>query len=142
MISPQLTMALAQAKADDLRRAAAAHSRTQPRTHPPRRIAGDKGVTLRFGSRTDERALTRLAAVDSAEPPAQPVLLAEVDGQLVAALALSDGTVIADPFYPTAALIDLLRTRAAQLDDQSRVTRPRRLPWSRRVSQPRPATSS
>jgi hypothetical protein len=99
----------------------------------PTMVAGDRSVTLRFGSPADERALARLAAVDSAEPPGQPVLLAEVDGQLLAALALSDGTCIADPFYPTAALIDLLRTRATQLEDQSRVIRPRRSwPWSRR----------
>ena len=31
------------------------------------------------------------AALDGAEPPEQPVLLAEVDGRLLAALTLSDG---------------------------------------------------
>jgi hypothetical protein len=60
-------------------------------------------------------ALGRLAELDSATPPAQPVVLAEVDGQLRAALALTDGTLVADPFHPTADLIDLPRARARQL---------------------------
>lgn len=34
---------------------------------------------------------------------------------LRAALALKGGAVVADPFYPTADLIDLLRARARQL---------------------------
>jgi hypothetical protein len=78
-------------------------------------------VTLRFGSVDDEKSLTRLAALDSARPLEQPVLIAEVNGQLLAALALSDGTVIADPFHRTDYLIDLLRARAGQLDVDGRI---------------------
>jgi hypothetical protein len=63
---------------------------------------------------------------------AQPVLLAEVDGQLLAALALSDGSVVADPFHRTADLIELLRARAHQLDGNRRARRSFRLrTWSR-----------
>ena len=134
MISPQLHIALAQAKVDDFRRAAVARSLTQPRVQPKpaRPVAAEKDVTLRFGSPADENPLARLAALDSSKPPAQPVLLAEVDGQLLAALALSDGTVVADPFHLTADLIDLLRARARQLDGTSRVRRSGRLrSWSR-----------
>ena len=72
-------------------------------------------------------ALARLAQLDSSTPPAHPVLLAEVDGQLRAALALTDGTVVADPFHPTADVIDLLRARARHLDATPPITRPRRL---------------
>ena len=50
-------------------------------------------------------------ARDSAVPPEQPVLLAEVDGHVLAALVLSDGTVVADSFHPTPDLIDLLSAR-------------------------------
>ena len=133
MFSPYLTMALARAKTADLRRAADGRRRTQHRARPGRSDASDRSVTLRFGSPADNGALARLAAVDSAEPPAQPVLLAEVDGQVVAALALSDGTSIANPFSPTADLIDLLRTRATQLDHESRLIGSGRLrPWSQR----------
>jgi hypothetical protein len=133
MISPQVTMALAQAKADDLRRAGDAHRRTQPRAQPRWPVAANRSVTLRFGSPCDDRALARLAALDSAERLALPVLLAEVDGRVVAALALSDGICIADPFYPTADLLDLLRARAAQLEHAPRTMRSGRLrSWSRR----------
>jgi hypothetical protein len=132
MISPHLHTALAQAKLDDLCRAAGARSLTQHRAQPGRPVAAEKSVTLRFGSPADGGSLARLAALDSSKPLAQPVLLAEVDGQLLAALALSDGTVVADPFHRTADLIDLLRARARQLDGNSRMRRSGRLrSWSR-----------
>jgi hypothetical protein len=123
MIPPYLNIALAQARTDDLRRAAIARSRTQTRAQAGRSVAGEKSVTLRFGSRADEGPVARLAALDSSKPPAHPVLLAEVEGQLLAALALSDGTVVADPFHPTLDLIDLLRARARQLDGDGRMKR-------------------
>ena len=133
MFSPYLTMALALAKANDPRRVADARRRMQHRGQPGRSDASDRSVTLRFGSPADNGALARLAAVDSAKPLALPVLLAEVNGRVVAALALSDGTSIANPFSPTADLIDLLRTRATQLDHESRLIGSGRLrPWSRR----------
>jgi hypothetical protein len=96
MITPYLKIALAQERTDDLSRAAIARGRMQPRAHGGR--ASEKGVTLRFGARADVGSLARLAALDSSKPPAQPVLLAEADGQLRAALALSDGTVVPTRF--------------------------------------------
>ena len=127
MISPELQMTLAKTKADDLRRAADAHRRTHRRARPTRPVAAERSVTLRFASPADQDPLARLAELDSATPPAQPVLLAEVDGQLRAALALTDGTVVADPFHPTADLVDLLRERARQLHATLRIRRSRRL---------------
>jgi hypothetical protein len=130
MISPPLHTALVWAKVDDLRRAAAARNLTQAQPGPP--VAAEKSVTLRFGVPADDNRLARLAAVDSSNPPAQPILLAEVDGQLLAALALSDGAIVADPFHPTADLIDLLRARAHQLEGVSPMRRSGRLrSWSR-----------
>ena len=120
MISSQLTMALAQARVAHLRRVADA--RRHPDVYePPART--EQRVTLRFGASSDARALAHLAELDSAARLEQPVLLAEVDGRLLAALALSDGTVIADPFHPTADLIDLLRARARHLDGAKRAHR-------------------
>lgn len=72
-------------------------------------------VTLRLATVADAHAIERLAALDSATAPAGPVLLAEVDGTIRAALALSGGATIADPFFPSAALVPLLRARALQL---------------------------
>ena len=72
-------------------------------------------LTLRYAFPDDAAAVARLAALDSAEPPAAPLLLAEVEGELLAAISLPDGAVIADPFHRTRELVDLLRARAAQL---------------------------
>jgi hypothetical protein len=131
MISPHLSTTVAQTKIDDLRRAADAYQLTHPRAQPPRPVAAERSVTIRFGGPADQRQLARLAELDSATPPAQPVLLAEVDGQIRAVLALTDGTVVADPFHPTTDLIDLLRARARHLGTP-RIRRSRGLrAWSR-----------
>jgi hypothetical protein len=130
--SPHLHAALAQARLDELRRTAGTPNPARRTAQPGPARAAARGVTLRFGSHADEKALALLAALDSARSPVQPVLLAEVDGELLAALALTDRTVIANPFHHTADLTDLLRTRANQLN---RDRRPRRIPclpsWSR-----------
>jgi hypothetical protein len=131
MISPQLTMAMAQAKVDDSRRAADPCRLAHPRSQPSPPVAAERSVTLRFGIPADRWPLARLAELDSAAPPAQPVLLVEVDGQLRAALALAGGAIIADPFYPTADLIDLLLARARHLGAIRRTKRSRHLRrWS------------
>ena len=81
-------------------------------------------ITIRPAYADDASALWRLAVLDSAsQAPPMPVLLAEVDGELRAALSLSDGSVVADPFFPTLHLLDLLRTHAAAANSE----RPRRL---------------
>ena len=114
MTHGDLALALARARIDDLRRDASA--RRLQRQPPPSTPAADLGpVTLRFGFPDDADALGRLAVLDSSRPPAAPVLLAEVAGELRAALSLSDGAVVADPFHPTAGLIKLLQARASQL---------------------------
>lgn len=127
MISPQLHRAHARARLDDPRRVADAHRLTHRRSQPGPPAAPDRSVTLRLASAADQGPLARLAELDSSTPPAQPVLFAEVDGQLRAALALTDATVITDPFYATADLIDLLRALARQLDATAWIKRSRRL---------------
>jgi hypothetical protein len=77
----------------------------------------DSALTIRPAHAGDERALRRLAALDSAEGvPTEPLLVAEVESGLRAALSLSDGTVIADPFAPTADVVSLLRERARMIE--------------------------
>jgi hypothetical protein len=85
-------------------------------------------ITIRPAYADDELALRRLAAVDSADavPPA-PLLLAELDGELAAALSLADGSAIADPFVRTAEVLELMRMRA----QAEAATRPRRARWRR-----------
>jgi hypothetical protein len=63
----------------------------------------------------DRAAVASLAEVDTSEALAGPVLGAEVEGSLLAAISLSTGEVIADPFSRTAELRDLLELRAKQL---------------------------
>jgi hypothetical protein len=74
-----------------------------------------EGLTLRLATHADRPALARLAELEQAERPAEPVLVGVVTERPVAALSLSDGRVIADPFFRTAELIELLRLRARQL---------------------------
>ncbi len=72
-------------------------------------------ITLRFGTPDDVSAVSRLAALDCAQVPAEPVLVGEVDGVLRAAMSLSEDVLVADPFQPTEPIVRLLRERASQL---------------------------
>jgi hypothetical protein len=72
-------------------------------------------VTIRYAFPDDARALRRLAILDSQRPRQDVVLVAEVGGELRAALT-EDGSAIADPFHRTADLILLLRERARQIE--------------------------
>jgi hypothetical protein len=72
-------------------------------------------LTIRRLSDSDELAVRRLAELDSAEIPAAPLLGAEVEGRLLAAASISDGSSIADPFSRSAELRAVLELRASQL---------------------------
>jgi hypothetical protein len=72
-------------------------------------------VTLRYAAAADGERLRKLAALDSAEAPSGPALVAEVDGRLRAALPLDGSRPIADPFHRGSELIELLALRARQL---------------------------
>jgi hypothetical protein len=69
----------------------------------------DAGITLRRARPGDQRALWRLAALDSAPPLDCDAVVAEHDGVLIAALG-SDGRAIADPFRHTASIVTMLRS--------------------------------
>ena len=66
-------------------------------------------ITVRPYLPDDRRSLERLALLDDRRVPAQPLMLAEVDGRLVAALSERTGEAVADPFEPTAHLVEMLR---------------------------------
>jgi hypothetical protein len=110
----------AAAQAADQRRIAAEHRHA-------RRSFGSVAMRRAAGA-DDERAVGRLAQLDEMTPPRGDVLLAEVDGRLVAALPLEGGPAIADPFTPTQEIVELLVLRAAALDgDTHQRLRARRL---------------
>ena len=72
-------------------------------------------ITVRLADHTDARALLELAALDSAQVPAGALVVAESDGEIVAAIPENGGRAIADPFRGTAAPVEMLDLRAAQL---------------------------
>jgi len=78
--------------------------------------------TIRRAYPDDALALERLAALDSKRMPAGRLLVAEVDGELWAAVSLDAAGDVADPFRPSGELVLLLHERARQLE---RAARPR-----------------
>ena len=69
-------------------------------------------LVLRPATSADTAELERLAALDSARPLQGEVLLAYAGGEVRAALAVESGRVVADPFWPSAELVELLRAAA------------------------------
>jgi len=87
-------------------------------------------LVLRPATSVDTDDLERLAALDSARPLEGEVLLAYAGGDVRAALSLASGRVVADPFWPSADLVELLRAAGG--------SRPRRS-WRRPARVVRPA---
>jgi hypothetical protein len=85
-------------------------------------------LTIRPADLADLHALDRLAGLDSASPPTGEMLVAEVGGELWAALEIDTGTAIADPFRPSGELVDLLRLHARGTRPEPRRALERLLP--------------
>jgi hypothetical protein len=82
-------------------------------------------IAIRLATAADTAALTRLAALDSAPVPFGATLVADLDGEIVAARQLGGARSIADPFRPSLQARELLELRANQLP-HSTSARPRR----------------
>jgi hypothetical protein len=97
-------------------------------------------VSIRLANEADRAAVAELAAMDSARVPAEPVLVAEVDGVLRAARSLATGAQVADPFYPTDDIAALLVLRATEEPPRSLMRRiqERLLLWERLWARARP----
>jgi hypothetical protein len=90
-------------------------------------------ITVRPARAADADALERLAGRDSAQIPEGPLLVAERDDVILAALSLETDAFVADPFEPTADLVAMLQAHATAV--------PGRRGWKRRQRpQLRPAT--
>jgi hypothetical protein len=81
----------------------------------PRRTIDDLSVALRLERVSDRRALVELAALDGRALPAGPLVVAEREGRIVAALPVAGGPGISDPFVTTRHIVPLLELRADQI---------------------------
>lgn len=120
MFNDKLLRTLSRAQSDDAQRFRRSAHTTDERPAAERQ---PEPVTIRHAHPADLRALERLAALDSRRLPSGELFLAEVDGQIVAAVSLDTGAVIADPFEHTAAVVDLLRVHAEAVRPQVPATR-------------------
>jgi hypothetical protein len=83
-------------------------------------------ATIRLAADSDLPAITRLAELDSARPPSGRVLIAELRGNVVAAVSLESGALFADPFVSTADIVKVLRAKAVAMEVADDAETPRR----------------
>jgi hypothetical protein len=120
-VTGQLTYDANEARLEDLRRRAerrrAARTATGRKTPASGRVGRCvvEDVTIRRATEADRAALERLAALDSARALVDEILIAVVGDEALGAIEVASGTAIADPFRPTAELVELLSLRAARL---------------------------
>ena len=88
-------------------------------------VADGLRLVLRRSTAEDEPALARLARLDSALRPQGEMLVAEVEDEIVAAVPLAGGPAIADPFRPTADIVELLHVRSERIAPRPQAHRPR-----------------
>jgi hypothetical protein len=69
-------------------------------------------ITIKLSTEADRERIRQLAELDSKPAPHGDVLVAEVNGRLVAAMGM-DGGVVADPFERTASVVEVLRAHVA-----------------------------
>ncbi len=81
----------------------------------PAALALRERLVLRRSASWDAGALARLAQLDGAPTPTGAMLVAELSDEIVAAVPFDGGRAIADPFLPTAAIVELLHARTRLL---------------------------
>jgi hypothetical protein len=74
-------------------------------------------LSIRTARHEDYASLWTLASLDSRLLPEEPLLVAEADGAIVAALSLETGESIADPFRRTSDIVAMLQLRARQMPE-------------------------
>jgi hypothetical protein len=78
-----------------------------------------EAITIRHATAGDAGRVLQLAELDARPAPVGATLVAEVDGQVWAAVGVDDGGAVADPFRPARNVVWLLQVRA----EQERVSR-------------------
>ena len=77
-------------------------------------------AAVRVAHPDEAGTIRRLAELDDAPQLAGEILVATIDGDVVAALSLDDGRVVANPFVLTSAAVELLRGSARELTGRRR----------------------
>jgi hypothetical protein len=75
----------------------------------------DLTVRVSLGDGADAESIGRLASLDDGSPPDGPVVLAEMDGEPVAALGIAGGAVVADPVRVSDAIVFLMRAHRLEV---------------------------
>jgi len=86
-----------------------------PRPSPGATMYAANSYVIRLATDADAQALQRLAELDAQPPLEGSIIIGELHGEPVAALALADDRTVADPFRPTAHLLATMRVRAQGL---------------------------
>jgi hypothetical protein len=79
-----------------------------------------ESVLVRRATGGDVSRIRTLALLDCRRIGEGPYLVAEIADEMLAAMSLTDGTVVADPFRRTREAVELLRMRAAQIAERER----------------------
>ena len=72
----------------------------------------NSSITIRQSVGSDSEAIERVAALDSGDVPTGRTLVAVQNGEVRAVMPLDGSRPLADPFHPTAELVELLRVAA------------------------------
>jgi hypothetical protein len=78
---------------------------------------------VRFAHADEPATLRHLAELDDAADLTGEILVAAIDAEVVAALSLDDGRVIANPFVLTSHAVELLQRTAKELTGRSHARR-------------------
>jgi hypothetical protein len=105
-MNPQLNLHISQAQIDERVHDAERHRGVGHRSPEP---------TVRGATPADEGVLERLQQLEGRRLGPGPVLVAERYGRVLAAISVADGAAVADPFRPTAALVEQLRRSRLRL---------------------------
>lgn len=124
-MSDMLHGAVAKAMVDDLHRTAE-RQRRAAETERERRAAMLRAIELRPDRLSDRGALRELAAAARQEPLDGGLLVAVLDGEIVAGVEMTTGRVVTAPGAGHQRAVELLRLRAEQLGVGSRRRRFRR----------------
>jgi hypothetical protein len=89
------------------------------RSRVPAAVASAVGrrgsILIRLARPADGPALDRLQDLADRRLPDAPLLVAEADGELLAAAPVTGGDAVTDPFRVTLDVVELLRLRSSQL---------------------------